>query len=276
MRSVVELYDRFPGSDIYILGTGTSVRVFPMSVLEGRLTIGLNMAWKLWPVQFCITQRPELNVPEFRGEGERPEIHWVIKPDKLTSLEQERYVRQHEHRFFAYRTDGKKCDLPKDQPSQAGRMPQWVRQASGPYLYLWSSISQAAMNLAANMGAKNIFLVGCDNCSLDGNHHAHRQHTFWKGEDPDVRYKQYEDGCAEVRAALRERGVNVVSLTPFVGLRDVATDFRRLCEELSRPAYVHNEDISPQQAGARRADAAGPWWHKARRRIARRIARFVG
>ena len=44
-------------------------------------------------------------------------------------------------------------------------------------LYQWSSISQTAVNLAANMGAKNVILVGCDNCALLDNHHAHAQQS---------------------------------------------------------------------------------------------------
>jgi hypothetical protein len=29
MKSVTELYGRYPDSDIYVVGTGTSLRVFP-------------------------------------------------------------------------------------------------------------------------------------------------------------------------------------------------------------------------------------------------------
>ena len=99
-----------------------------------------------------------------------------------------------------------------NEPSQAGRVLDWVREPTRDRLYLWSSISQSAVNLAANMGAKNVILVGCDNCALLGNHHAHRQHTFWKGAAPEFRYNQYYEGLAEVRSALRERGVNLVSI----------------------------------------------------------------
>jgi hypothetical protein len=130
------------------------------------------------------------------------------------------------------------------------------------------------MNLAANMGARNIFLVGCDNCSLAGNHHAHAQHTFWKGADPNLRYKQYEEGCDEVRHALRERGVNVVSLTPFVSLADPSGQFLRLCEELDRPEYIENHDISSQpgkpHAAAKPGGAGHLWW-----RLKRRLAKAV-
>ena len=247
MQSVETLYNKYQDQDIYILGTGASVRVFPLDMLRGRTVIGLNMAWKLWPVNFGITMRPELNIPEFMGEGDHPNIQWITKPNKLTSQEQLDFVVRNAERFYSFRTDGKKCDLPKDQPSEAGRMLEWVRKPTGQFLYLWSSISQSAMNLAANMGAKNIFLIGCDNSALGGNHHAHAQHTFWKGEDPNVRYRQYEQGCHEVRMVLQERGVNVVSLTPFMSLSDADRQFAELCDAVGKPRYIENPDITSQQ-----------------------------
>ena len=99
------------------------------------------------------------------------------------------------------------------------------------------------MNLAANMGAKNIILVGCDNAALAGNHHAHDQHTMWRGAPPEVRYMQYYEGNAEVRAALRARSVNVVSMSPFLKLDGAELDFLRLCKELARSAKIENPDI---------------------------------
>ena len=112
-------------------------------------------------------------------------------------------------------------------------------------LYQWSSISQTAVNLAANMGAANVILVGCDNCALSENHHAHQQHTKWLGAEPERRYLQYYEGLVEVRTALRERGVNVLSLTPFLKLDEPERDFRQLCEELDQPSHVTSgPDIS--------------------------------
>ena len=78
MKFVSELYDKYPGSDIYIVGTGASLRVFPLSFLEGKIVIGLNMAWKLVPVQYGITTHPDLNIPEFMpSEPAHPEITWI-------------------------------------------------------------------------------------------------------------------------------------------------------------------------------------------------------
>lgn len=243
MKFVSELYGKHPQSDIYIVGTGASVRTFPVDFLKDKITIGLNQAWKIAPVKYCITMRPELNIPEFMaGESPRPEITWITKFEKLRNEEQKAYGEEH---FYIFESDGGANTAPPDQPSTSGRVLDWVKAPTKNYLYLWSTISGSAMNLAANLGARNIILIGCDNCALGGNHHAHSQHTFWKNAAPDRRYEQYYEGTIEVRSALRERGVNVMSLTPFVNLLEPTRDFNLLCQELGVPSYIDNPDITP-------------------------------
>lgn len=248
MKPVSDLYGAHPGSDIYVVGTGASLRVFPPSFLEGRITIGLNMAWKMLPVQYGITVHPDLNIPEFiPGEAPRPEITWVVKREKFGGMdpEQVRYADEH---YYYFRTDAPErvnAEVPRTPgKDEVSRVVEWVRRPTENYLYVWSSISQPAANLAANMGAKNVILVGCDNAALLGNHHAHDQHTRWLGTEPDQRYRDYYDGLAEVRGALRERGVNLVSLNPFLTLGPHDHDFTRLCEELELPVLIENEDIT--------------------------------
>lgn len=241
MRPVSELYGRHPGADIYVVGTGTSMRVFPASLLDGKITIGLNMAWKNAPVTYGVTIAPHLNIPELMdGEAAHPEITWVTKREKAkVKLTPEQFAWA-DGRFYTFDIRHGHDSGSGDWVTDTGRELAYVRQPTGDLLYQWSSISQTAANLAANMGARNVILVGCDNCSLEGNHHAHQQHTKWLGEPPDVRYRQYYEGLAEVRAALRERGVNLVSLSPFLKLDEPAMDFHHLCEELERPELIES------------------------------------
>lgn len=241
MRSVAELNNIHPGADIYVIGTGTSFRVFPTEFFKDKITIGLNLAWQLVPVTYGLTTRPELNIPEFLGDKPPCAIKWITKFHKLVTEEQREYGKAN---FYFFRSDGVPNSQPPGEPSDSGKVLQWVRETTEDYLYLWSSVSQTAANLAANMGARNVILVGCDNGALIGNHHAQNQHTMWKGVSPEHRYRQYYDGLVEVRQALRERQVNLFSLTPFVHLLEPETDFRALCDELDRPELIQNADIS--------------------------------
>ncbi|MBO3457618.1 hypothetical protein G7B40_008975 [Aetokthonos hydrillicola Thurmond2011] len=247
-KCVSELYDLYPNSDIYIIGTGASLRAFPISFLENKITIGLNMAWKTVPVRYSITIHPELSIPEFLPEEKpRPEITWVTKYHKTKALVSPEQFKYAEDNFYFFETEGRVNTQAPNQPSDAGRILDWVRKPTENKLYLWTSIAQSGVNLAANMGAKNIVLVGCDNCALLNNHHAHKQHTRWRDAAPNQRYKEYYEGLAEMRPVLRERGVNLMSLTPFLSLESPEFDFERLCKELNQPKYLASgADISPK------------------------------
>jgi hypothetical protein len=241
-KKLRDLYEIHKGKDIYIIGTGASFRVFPKDFFEDKITIGLNLAWQLMPVNYVITMVPHLNFPEFTG-GNRPQAIWITKRDKYHAHANEELKKFADQNYYYFKTDGQLSVTHIDEPSEAGRLLEWVKSPNDEYLYLWTSISQTAVNLAANMGAKNIILVGCDNCALLENHHAQDQHTLWKGADPNDRYMQYYLGLREVRTALKDRGINVLSLNPFLKLDDPEMDFQFLCEEIEKPTYIENKDI---------------------------------
>jgi len=247
-KCVSELYNKYPNSDIYVVGTGASLRVFPHSLLENKIVIGLNMAWKTVPVKYAITIHPDLSMPEMLpDEPDHPEITWVTKYNKSKSVLSPEQFKIVEQKCYFFEMYGRPNTQPPNKPPDTGRILDWVRRPTENKLYLWTSIAQAGVNLAANMGARNIFLVGCDNCALLGNNHAHKQHTRWRDATPDTRYQEYYEGLAEMRPALRERGVNLVSLTPFLSLERPENDFTRLCGELNQAEYVQSgADISPK------------------------------
>ena len=204
----------------------------------------MNQAWQVVDTTYAITMMPKLNIPEFIDPKlSRPEITWITKPSKVKGQCTSEEIAYAEEKFYGFENNGQASLTGLDEPSETGRVLDWVINPHPEKLYLWTSISQSAMNLAANMGAKNIILIGCDNAAIGENHHAHEQHTMWKGESPDTRYMQYYEGVAEVRHALRRRGVNVISMNPFAKLDAQNLDFDRLCIELGQENYIKNKDI---------------------------------
>src|SRR5687768_13113205 len=148
------------------------------------------------------------------GETPHTEINWITGEEKCRGLLTPEQFKLAEEKFYFFKYRSKPNTQPPDEPSDTGRVIEWLATPTEDWLYVWSSIAQTATNLAADMGARNIILVGCDNAPLGENHHAHAQHTRWKGVDPQHRYRQYYEGIAEVRAALRQRGINVVAMNP--------------------------------------------------------------
>ncbi len=54
---------------------------------------------------------------------------------------------------------------------------------------------------------------------------------------------QYYLGLREVRSVLIKRGINLLSITPFLKLDAPELDFRELCQALERPEFIENKDI---------------------------------
>lgn len=249
MKKVSELYGKHKGDDIYVVGSGASLRVFPKDFFDNKITIGLNMSWKMVDVMYAITIHPDLNIPQFIDPKESDRnITWVVGNRKtqlvLKSKPEQLEYALDNYYFFDYH--GKKNTQPENEPSNAGRIIEWAEKPCDDNLYIWSSISQAGAVLAANMGAKNVILVGCDNISIGENHHAHYQHTRWKGVDPNHRYLQYYEGIAEIRTALRSRGVNIVSMNPFLKLDYYEEDFSILTKELRVDEVIRGKDVHPR------------------------------
>jgi hypothetical protein len=254
MGVVSDLYHQHVGEDIFVLGTGPSARVFPLEFLQGKVSIGCNMAWKLFPTTYNLTMRPELNIPEFmedhKATDDEKKMLWVVKYAKFRSDDQLQLAKNNPQRFFDFESgvyDPKTTKIVGGIYDH-GRVTDWLRKPSGNNLYLWSSIAQSAANLAANLGAKNIILIGCDNAALGGNHHAHNQHIFFQTKKIQDSYDLYYEGIAEVRSVLRERGVNMFSMNPFLGVGHIEQDFMRLCKELDKPQFIENANLHAKNA----------------------------
>jgi len=139
MKFVSELNECHKGEDIYIVGTGPSLRVLPKNILKGKTTIGLNMAWKVVPIMYGITIHPDLNIPEFMpNEDSRPEIKWVVGLEKCKILLPPDKLQEAEKRFYFFEYHGKRNSQPSYQPSDIGRVLEWVRHPTANNLYVWS------------------------------------------------------------------------------------------------------------------------------------------
>jgi hypothetical protein len=55
---------------------------------------------------------------------------------------------------------------------------------------------------------------------------------------------QYYEGLAEMRSVLQGRGINLVSVSPFLKLDQPGMDFERLCTEQGKPKSVHGHDLT--------------------------------
>ncbi len=226
------LYDRLKGDNTvaFVVGTGPSMRCFPTHALKGAFVVGLNQAWRYVTPNLMLTAHPELYQEFAARPAPRPvappPVPWVIKkkpPMNDLSLDDP------QHYVFHTSPEVKTVwERPKDT------------------LYLGEGIQCTAIDLLARMGADTVILVGCDMTDLGGDFHGHDQHVRWLGMKPRDQYALYRKTTAKVRSAVRDRfGVNVLTLSPFVGLGHVEEDYGRLRSELKLKPLPKPKDVSP-------------------------------
>lgn len=217
MPEIFNLYDKHKGEDIYIVGTGPSMQYFPCEFFKDRLTIGLNQAYRFAPMTYSITVHPELVLQYERMPKDDPHknhTHWCIKAYKGPM-----HLTPQHPKYYVFQAGG---------PSH-GHDPSHIRDRVKNSLYQGRGVQQTAMNLAVHMGAKTIYLVGVDMCSLGENHHGVDQHTRFCGLDPDDVYLEYRLFTDHAREAIWDcHGVPVLTLSPFIGLKHVEEDAARL------------------------------------------------
>jgi hypothetical protein len=226
---IYNLYDKHVGEDIYIVGTGPSMQFFPASFFEGRVTIGLNQAYRIAPMMYSITVHPEL-VREYERLPEKNPTQWCIKAWKAPM----NVTPKHPHYYVFQAGDPKH-----------GHNLDYIEKRVKNLLYQGRGVQQTAMNLACHMGARSIILVGVDMCSLDGDHHGINQHTRFCGIDPDDVYREYRLFTDHAREAIwKHHKIPVLTLSPFIGLKNPEEDAIRLREQRGVDKLPEAKDIS--------------------------------
>lgn len=227
----------FRGNDVYVVGSGPSMALFPVDFLRGKATIALNQAWKYWidtghAPTLGITVHPEL-VVQYEEEVKRlaktrnGDLHgmsWAVKKKPPLS-----HLGLDDLRYFVFNTG-----------------PDWGTMTDAPddTLFIGRGVQQTAMDLAARLGARSVVLVGVDMTDLNGNHHGHEQHVQFHGLPPRDVYAEYRAWTRKARSILgRKYGLPVLSLTPFAGLNAVE-DYEHLRLVRNVPEFPEPRDIS--------------------------------
>ena len=103
-----------------------------------------------------------------------------------------------------------------------------VREASNA-VYTGRGIQATAMSVAAHMGFKQLYLVGCDMNSIGEEHHGvQNHHVRMHGLKPEEIYREYWECSFTVRELIRNNfGVQTYSINPFLGLGRNMEDYNR-------------------------------------------------
>lgn len=222
------LYGAWAGKDVYVLGTGPTSRLFPPDFFDGRKTIGLNRAFKLFRTQVSVTIHPDDSYIEDVSSADPRGGTWVVKPKgivTLKSLTGNMRVRP----TIVFSTSTELNSIGTKDPHK---------------LFVGRGIHQTGVDLAVRMGARAVFLVGVDMGELNGDHHGQEHHVRFTGLPPAVVYQEYRDWMAVVRQyVFKTYKVPVVCLTPLLGV-DQEGEYRRMLGEAQLKPFDPPQDTS--------------------------------
>lgn len=193
MKLINELYGKHTG-DIYILGSGPSLAYMDKSFFDGKTVIGLNLVYKDWRCDYTLTHHHNV-VQEAINEGANvitSEIGTCHPNNPPHNFEGEYYIYTHTLQGYS------DVDLTK--------FPEKIGAAGTPVV--------AALQVACLMGAKNIILVGVDGGQIDGQYN-YKNYTIPTANGHAGRV---ENVIRKTANMIRERGVNVHSINPFLNL----------------------------------------------------------
>lgn len=215
-----DLYNKYKDKIIYIVGTGPSLRLFPVELLASKITIGLNETFKIVNCTYNLTIHPEL-IPR-----DDYKTIWITKYKNW--LASEYHQRQHSEHIYFFKNNKDIHDY------------EYLTNMAESVLYVGRGVHTAGVAMAAKMGARAAILVGCDMCVVRRESHSDAnlrdsagcqidstkstdcrtfdyshvsKTTNFHGLDPEVVTKEYYLSLLAVRARLPN--LKILSLIPY-------------------------------------------------------------
>jgi len=180
-RRVSHFWGKYPDSDIFVCGTGTSLAGFDWTRLGGRITIGLNDALKIPGFAPAFSLFSDIGIwSRYRNLTLDKRTMVVCQGrsrDQFMKYEKCSFKDQVWH--FNQQATAKACDSKNDD------------------LYCARTIACAGIMMAYKLGARRVFLLGVDGYKLSGKDGGQYYHDG-SGKGPERRKEQGVPGTTQV------------------------------------------------------------------------------
>ena len=203
MTPIRELLGRHAGETIFVVGSGASVDHLGRAFFYGRQVIAINEMFRHVPATYCVSHHHE-NGQEAIDAGCR-----LIASD--VDLGSAGWGRPAAFRgpYATYRAGTYVRSVNPTIDAQR------LREPFGDHLVVSCCTSSEALQFAGHLGAATIIACGLDGAALDGQTCVT---GYNGGAQTNPQHLRLTQGIIrETCAALREKGIRVFSLSPFVG-----------------------------------------------------------
>lgn len=217
---LLDLVDRFEKRDIYIVGTGPSSNGFPFGSLNGEICIGLNDAYKMHP-DIAPVALMNHRIYSLNSAHEEPIFHpnfsrIHVPVAKYSGRDRVNQFEESDELFFGYHWSHDLLTL-----SHLSKFTDTLHFTPE------GSALQGGLQLAYLLGARRIFVIGCDGTRLGGDHYAEYDKGHIRSKDDSKtqakrNYNSYAEGILHIQNLLKLRGIDVFGLNSVVGFHRVA------------------------------------------------------
>ena len=199
MQDISFLKDAHRGRNIYVVGGGKSLDYYPPNFFKNKTVLAVNQASRIVPATYVVRKENSKtgNVPIIASKHVAGRIEG--------STNKADYIFEHGQ------NDCSTINVDELHPH------------GNKIVVSWSTIT-SAIHLAAFMGASNIFLVGHDCATLDGEQTAYGYYDgvsrFTGEQDYDEWLSLIAPQTAFVRDYIMEEyQTPIIALSPFIGLK---------------------------------------------------------
>lgn len=209
MKGIQKFKNIHKGKDIWVVGSGGSLEYVEPSFFDNKIVVGVNMAYKHWHVDYTVVMHLWL-IDEALEAGQTviTSEYECCYPER-GRLETEKYTDKEVYMYKHLRQDYMIMHY------------DWFDQEDA--LVIGGTTAINAMSFAYHLGASTIMLAGIDGCSVNGMTHysgyKKEGKTYDHGQINVIR-NDYHKLVVEYRDFLKEEGVPVYSLSPFIGMRN--------------------------------------------------------
>ena len=220
-----ELRDVYLGQDIYIVGSGPTAKLFSLDFLRDKIVLGLNDAYKIDP---AITPISFLHHQVYAHSGDT-----ILAPyhDNFFNIKYPIVKRSGQDRSTGFSYDHPRSYV-FDWSHEIDNLSKITKETDILYYTPEGCSLHAALQVCWIMGAKNIFVIGCDSRTFGEKHYADYDKNGFRADETLKRgaqrnYNSYIYGALLVGEFLQKKGIRVMSLSPMFGyaLLDYQYDF---------------------------------------------------
>lgn len=211
LSNIAQFQNQYKNQDIYVIGSGPSCNYIDPSFFTNKISVGVNQTYRKYNTTF-IVRKEHFLVKETLNKSNSKVIvgRYNAGNGHELDLTQPSYDRLY---YFDHRIMGNnmRVDL------EAFETPNTLAVS-------YSTIT-SAIHFAYHLGASNIILVGADHGLLDDKHTFDNYYksiteTPWHDWDAYRRWlKEIEGDTRTIKGKLKELGINVYSLNPFINFK---------------------------------------------------------